>query len=248
MPAREEELLIDVGEGSIDGTLFRPDERWPGALFLHGWGGSQRQYLVRARAAATLGCVSLTVDLSGHARTQPLRETVSREANLRDALAAYDVLAQQPQVDPDAIAVIGSSYGGYLAAILTTLRPVKWLALRAPALYIDTDWELPKLQLHKSQDLVNYRGSFVHAGSNRALRACLQYRGDVLIVESEHDQLIPRTVIASYREACTHARSLTYRCIEGADHGLGDEASQLAYTSLLTKWLREMLEGARRGQ
>src|SRR5688572_1410850 len=119
---------------------------------------------------------------------------VSRETDLDDVIAAYDVLARHPGVDPDAIAVVGSSYGGYLAAILTTLRPVKWLALRVPALYIDEGWDHPKLQLHKEQDLRSYRRKFVAAETNRALRACASYDGDVLVVESERDDIIPPEV------------------------------------------------------
>jgi pimeloyl-ACP methyl ester carboxylesterase len=102
---------------------------------------------------------------------------VSRESNLYDLLAAYDELAAHPYVDGSAIAVVGSSYGGYLATILTSMRPVSWLALRAPALYIDTGWELPKLQLHKDHDLRAYRRSFVEAATNRALRACSDVQG-----------------------------------------------------------------------
>ena len=52
--------------------------------------------------------------------------------------------------------MVGSSYGGYLAAILTALRPVRWLALRVPALYKDEDWALPKQQL-KKYGLAAYR-------------------------------------------------------------------------------------------
>ena len=74
-----------------------------------------------------------------HAATQPQRHTVSRESHLRDLVAAYDTLAQHPHVDGAAIAVIGSSYGGYLAAILSSMRPVAWLALRVPALYIQSE-------------------------------------------------------------------------------------------------------------
>jgi uncharacterized protein len=218
----------------------------PGVLFVHGWGGSQQQYLARAREVAALGSVCLTFDLGGHAGTQPLRETVSRESNLRDLLAAYDTLAAHPYVDPAAIAVVGSSYGGYLATILTTLRPVAWLTLRVPALYIDTGWELPKLQLHKEQDLRSYRRSFVAAQTNRALRACAEFRGDVLLVESAHDDIVPPEVIRSYREACVQTRSLTYRCMADADHGLGDETSQRVYTALLVQWLGEMFANARR--
>ena len=116
-----------------------------------------------------------------------------------------------------------------------------------PALYIDSGWEVPKLQLHRDQDLRAYRSTFVPAESNRALRACAEFKGDLLIVESERDDIIPPAVITSYREAALQAHSLTYRCIAGADHGLTDDASQRAYTALLTQWLGEMLPSARRG-
>jgi uncharacterized protein len=246
MATREDKIDIRVDTEPIAGTLVMPGTLIPGVLFVHGWGGSQEQYLARAREIAVLGCVCLTFDLRGHAGTQRQRETVSRDSNLRDALAAYDVLAAHPHVDRSAIAVVGSSYGGYLGAILTTLRAVRWLALRAPALYIDTGWELPKLQLHKDQDLLTYRRSVVAADANRALRACAAFTGDALIVESERDNIIPHAVVTSYREACIKARSLTYRCIAGADHGLTDDAGQRAYTALLTQWLGGMLPSVRR--
>jgi pimeloyl-ACP methyl ester carboxylesterase len=217
----------------------------PGVLLVHGWGGSQEQYVARAREIAALGCVCLTFDLRGHAHTRTQYETVTRAQNMHDVLAAYDLLVARRHVDPHAIAVVGSSYGGYLAAILTSLRPVKWLGLRAPALYIDTGWDSPKLQLHRDQDLKGYRQSFVPAEANRALRALRQFEGDVLLVESELDDVIPRTVLTSYREASKHARSLTYRCMNGADHGLTRDADQAAYKTLLVNWLAEMVFGAR---
>jgi len=246
MAVREQKVAIRGGSGSIDGTLVLPGVLVPGVLFVHGWGGGQQQYLARAREVAALGCACLTFDLGGHAGTQPQRDKVSRESNLYDLLAAYDELAAHPYVDASAIAVVGSSYGGYLATILTSMRQVSWLALRAPALYIDTGWELPKLQLHQDHDLRAYRRSFVEAATNRALRACSVFKGDVLLLESEHDDIIPPAVIKSYRAAFTHARSLTYRCMQGADHGASDESSQRAYTGLLLQWLAEMLPDARR--
>jgi hypothetical protein len=246
MSTREQAVEIAVDGVSIDGTVITPGTAMPGVLFVHGWGGSQEQYLNRAREIAALGCVCLAFDLRGHADTKEQRESVSRDSNLRDVLAAYDRLARHPHVDPNAMAVVGSSYGGYLAAILTAERKVRWLALRVPALYIDTGWEVPKVQLHKDQDLKAYRRSFIKASTNRALRACADFEGDVLIVQSEHDDIIPHPVITSYREACLQARSLTYRCIAGADHGLTDEASQRAYTALLTQWMGEMLAQVRR--
>jgi dienelactone hydrolase len=245
MPIHDDSVQIAVDDEKIDGTIVTPGAKLPGVLFVHGWNGSQAQYLARACEIATLGCVCLTFDLRGHAGTQPLKDTVSRENNLRDVLAAYDLLARQRNVDPQAIAVVGSSYGGYLAAILTQMRAVKWLALRVPALYMDNNWEMPKLQLHKDQDLVSYRQSLVHASDNRALRACAAFEGDVLLVESEHDLVIPHAVISNYLDACMQARSMTYRVIKGADHGLTDQAAQRAYTALLVKWFTEMVFGER---
>lgn len=247
MSTIEEGIQIGVDAEHIAGTFVTPGTLIPGVLFVHGWGGSQEQYLARAREVAALGCVCLTFDLRGHAQTRRQFETVSREQNLADVTAAYDTLVQRRHVDPAAIAVVGSSYGGYLAAILTATRPVKWLALRAPALYMESGWQRPKLQLHKEQDLRSYRGSLVPPGDNRALQACKAFEGDMMLIQSELDTIIPKSVLTSYREAATRTRSLTYRCLSGADHGLTAESDQRAYSTVLVAWLKEMIAGARRG-
>ena len=111
MPTRDEPVYVRVEGEHILGTLISPGSLVPGVLFVHGWGGDQRQYLARAREVAGLGCVCLTFDLRGHAQTQAQYESVSREESLRDVLAAYDFLAAQHNVDSDAMAVVGSSFG-----------------------------------------------------------------------------------------------------------------------------------------
>ena len=247
METRLEALDIAVGTEHIAATLLAPATAVPGVLFVHGWGGSQEQDLARAREAAGLGCMCLTFDLRGHVATERQRETVTREDNLRDLLAAYDLFSGLRGVDSASIAVVGSSYGGYLAAILTTLRPVRWLALRAPALYKDAGWEQPKRRCHVDPDLIAYRRRAVPWQDNRALGACATFQGDVLIVESEHDDVVPHPVIENYVAAFSKARSLTSRLLDGADHGLSEEPCQRAYTTLLINWLTEMVVGARAG-
>src|SRR2546421_8125706 len=146
MPTRDEPVYIRVEDEHILGTLISPGTLVPGVLFVHGWGGDQRQYVARARELTALGCVCLTFDLRGHAQTQAQYDSVSREDNMRDLLAAYDFLAALRNVDSDSIAVVGSSYGGYLAALLTALRPVKWLALRVPPVYKDSERRVAQTQ------------------------------------------------------------------------------------------------------
>ena len=238
------ELLVN--DEAIAGTLLAPEPRMPGILFVHGWGGSQERDMQRGRHIAGLGCVCLTFDLRGHEKTQLQKQTVTRAHNLEDMLVAYDHLVQHPATDPERIAVIGTSYGGYLATILTTLRPVRWLAMRVPALYWDHEWEVPKQRLNREQ-LMAYRQTLLGPRDNQALAACSTFTGDVLIVESEHDEHVPHTTIMNYRSSFRRAHSMTHRIIDGADHGLSTEHCQQAYTSILTAWISEMIIGDRIG-
>lgn len=245
MDTRLENIEIRVDDEAVQGTMLSPTRKLPAVLFVHGWGGSQQHDLARAREAAGLGCVCLTFDLRGHESTAAQWETVSRETNLRDLVAAYDWLAGQDYVDGNAIAVVGISYGGYLASILTSLKPVRWLALRSPALYKDEGWDLPKRRLHADPDLPDYRRRRIEPDQNKALRAAALFRGDVLIVEAEHDVVVPHQVTENYRQAYSEAHSLTSRLIAGADHGLSEKKAQQDYSSVLIKWLTEMIVGAR---
>ncbi|MCB4768825.1 alpha/beta hydrolase [Ancylobacter sp. Lp-2] len=239
-----EKLCIPVDGDHIDGTFAVPRTGVPGVLFVHGWTGSQQGDLKRAKAIAELGCVCLTFDLRGHAATEAMRMNVTPRQNLHDAIAAYDALAAHPLVDRSAMAVIGSSYGAYLATVLTSFRPVRWLSLRVPALYRDEHWALAKGRLDRL-DLTTYRNSRVEPEDNRALAACTRFQGDVLAIESEHDDLVPHATVANYLAAFRQSRSLTYRVIEGADHALSGKEFREAYSSLLLGWFREMVLGAR---
>jgi dienelactone hydrolase len=246
MKQRERIVQLQVGVRSIAGTVISPEPTLEGILFIHGWAGNQEQYLVRARQIAAIGCVCLTIDLYGHAATSQFQTTVTREENFADVIAAYDYLSGLVNVNSDAIGIIGSSYGGYLAALLTAVRPVQWLGLRAAALYRDADWTKPKDSLDRS-DLNTYRALSIKPTENKALEACANFKGDVLLVESQHDVIVPASVTSNYRTAFTQARSLTFRVIEGADHALSTVEFQNQYTSLLTKWATEMISKARSG-
>jgi len=244
MPTQLSNVEIPVGEQRIEGTFLTASPFVPGVLLVHGWDGSQAQYIARAHELAALGCVCLTIDLRGHARHRAHRMAVTREDNLQDVLAALDTLRSHPGVDTQSIAVVGSSYGGYLAAIASALRPVRWLALRAPAIYRDEDWAMPKGMLDRA-DLGAYRQTPIAYESNRALRACAEFHGDVLVVESETDRTVPHQVIQSYVGAFRHVRSLTYRVLSGTDHALSTDEMRQAYGLQLVSWMTEMLLGAK---
>lgn len=245
MGIRSETIAIAVDGQRIEGTVLAPQAPHggaPGMLFVHGWGGNQDHYLEEARSLAALGCVCLTFNLRGHAETEALHDTVTREDNMRDVMAAYDALASREGVERPWIGVIGSSYGAYLGALLLYMRPVRAVAMQAPALYKDDDWEAPKRKLHVDPDFAAYRRRALRTQDNRALGACAQFLGDALVVESEHDEIIPHPAVANYIAALANAHSLTYRVIAGADHALTQPAWERAYTDLLVNWLTGILK------
>ena len=237
------DVRIAVDRWRLRGKLLAPPigGQGPGVLFLHGWGGSQRRDVGEGKKLVALGYTCVTFNMRGHARTRRQLESVTRAHNLRDALAAYDVLAGQPAVDPARIGVVGTSYGGYLATLLTSERRVRWLALRAPALYKDDDFDRPKRQLNLDPELPAYRRRRLTSADNRVYAAAAAFAGDVLVVASEDDPIVPAQVTANYVEAFGRARSVAHEILRGADHALSRASWRRAYADILVDWFRERL-------
>ncbi|WP_343226777.1 alpha/beta hydrolase family protein [Lysobacter arvi] len=246
MQARVQSQRLAVDDDHFCATLATPEPALPAVIFVHGWNGTQEFDLGHMRDAVAVGCVVLAVDLRGHDRDDPRHERVTREENLRDLLAAYDWLIARDDVDGRAVAVVGFSYGAYLAALLTARRRVQWLALRSPALYPDDGWNVPKHELEARVELAEYRRHVQPPGGNRALSALAQFRGDVLLVSSQDDEVLPETVAESFRGALVRASSITTRTIAGADHELSHPDARRAWADLLQDWLGAMVGGARR--
>ena len=240
----EDRVILKVDGQRISGTLLRPEVPVPGFLFVHGWGGDQGEDIAQAEELARLGCVCFTFDLRGPAGSDASQDEVTRQNSLDDVVTAYDYLASQPLVDRSAIGVVGTSYGGYLSALLTGVRPIRWLALRVPALYPDDHWDTPKARLDKA-GVRAYRQRTHDEGQDRALTAASRFKGDVLMVESGEDEQIPREAIVSYQAAFRNALSVSHRTIPGASHALRDPRHQQVYTRILVGWIEEMVRASR---
>jgi dienelactone hydrolase len=234
------DLRLHGRDHQLAAKLLLPPEtadRRPGIMFVHGWGSSQRQDVGRGKQLAARGYVCLTFNLTGHARTRRHVERVTRADNLRDTIAAYDTLVDRPEVDPDRVALVGASYGGYLAVLLTAERKVGCLALQAPAIYKDADFDRPKRELNLDPELPAYRRRVLSPAENRALACAARFGGDVLLVESEHDTVNPRQVVLNYRAAFTAARSVTHEVVTGADHALATKEWRARYSGILVDWI-----------
>jgi pimeloyl-ACP methyl ester carboxylesterase len=202
-----------------------PAARGPAILFLHGLHSDQAGYQPRAEAVAShLGVVCLTFDLGGHGRSDGVRDDLSPHDHLHEAIAAYDALGALGGVDPQRVGVCAASYGAYLAALLVARRPVQRLFLRAPALYPD-DWlDVP---LHERGRLGG------PPPDSAALASVGRFEGEILVLESGSDEVIPHATIEAYLRACPGAR---HEVIAGATHRLAEPAWNARFVELMLEW------------
>jgi uncharacterized protein len=219
------DMRFPSAELELAGTLFEPaGDAAPGVLFVHGLHSDQGGYRERAEAACErLGALCLTFDLGGHGHSAgSLRELTAR-SHLDDVLAAYDVLAAQPGLDSQRIGICGASYGAFLTALLVAERPTRRLLLRAPALFADEDLDNP----------VSRRSAGWDGGPSLALERLARYDGEVLIVESELDEVISRAMIDAYRASSKRG---SYHVIPDTGHALVDAAARTAFLELIVSW------------
>lgn len=221
IPSGGRTLSANVVGASVDG----PEHGRPGILFLHGFNSSQAGYVARAKAAAAdLEAVSVTFDFGGHGQSSGDLHSLSIADHLDDALAAYDRLLEEREVDPGRVGVAGASYGAYVAALLTTRRPVARLALRVPALYADADMTVPA------------RARSGAGPADAAPDALRRFGGAVLLVESGKDPLSARTV-PIYREASPEAEHVL---MKDAKHELSQPEWREQFLTILLTFFRDL--------
>lgn len=122
-----EHLTYRDGSAKLEGYISYDETtsaKRPAVLVFHAWAGQDEFACQRADALADLGYVGFAVDMYGDGKRgnsaaensalmQPFMQ--DRAMLRRRALAAVDVVKQQPMVDPERLACIGFCFGGLCA-------------------------------------------------------------------------------------------------------------------------------------
>lgn len=220
----------------LSGNFLQGNNDKEAILFIHGWNGTQQKDLTTAKLLNSHGYTCLTFELRGHGESDGDAELASRKDFLSDALAGYDFLREKVGAKTNII-VVGSSFGGYLACLLTNKRQVKSLALRVPQDYPDEKFELPKVSYH-GELLSGWRQQTLNWDQTKTLESLHNFTGKVLIVESLHDEKVTKTTIQNFLNAVSEESELTHKTMD-TKHSLKTIEEQDEYNSMLLNWLKD---------
>lgn len=239
----EKDVKIQGNGYKISGTIIKPkrNEKAPAVIFYHGMiSQSKPRHLERALKLSKEGIGALVFDLRGCGESEGKLGTLSLKDFLEDSLLAFDFLLNQDFVDKERIGICGHSFGGGNAALVSAERNVKSMILQAPAVYEDDwferefNWDDKTLEARKK-----YRYS-ENPLDNKYIRAIKKYKGNLLVVGCEFDDICPPGVINGYYEnAASENKKIEW--IKGADHSLKNPGTNEIYTKIMIDWFKKTL-------
>lgn len=231
-------ISIKTSDGtSLHGQLLFPNipsQSLKSLLVIHGWKSSLKRFPKRVAPLVEAGYVCLVFDMRGHGATGGNLSSFSAQDHLDDCLAAYDFLASQQHIDPDHISVLGSSYGGYLATLLTKKRPVERLILLSPAQYPNEMFATVD-RIIPNKNLSEYRSKPHTIQENRSLQAVADFKGKTLLIQPENDTQVHAQVFADFVTAA--GNRLTHVIIPEADHSYYHGETNQEMISVLNSWM-----------
>jgi esterase/lipase len=201
------DFTLSLGEDHIPWRLFEPknsDKEYV-VLWLQGWTSSMNSHREGVeKIAKRTGITFTTLDYAGHGLHKLPLEKSTRKQQHEEVVAVFDELKR---LGYDKVIVIGGSFGGYQAGLLTSKRPVHATILRAPANYPDDEFELLYEETIRSKDYTAYtktKESDDMLINSSATKAIENYDGFVYVLEHELDETVPAKVPRHYFEIAKH--------------------------------------------
>lgn len=241
-----ENIFFTVDGKKLHGTLFHPEKlksKNPAILFVHGWTSEQKRSFQYAEILSRLGFICFLFDMRGHGISEGDIKTFTIRDFFDDVLAAYDYLSSLNNVDKENISAIGSSFGGYLIAVLSDKRNVKNLSMRVPADYPNEQFDELKYKASGSDnpEVVTWRNKEKTHGITFALEAIHNFNGDIQIIESEKDIVVPHQTIQNYINAVRDKSKLTHVIIKDAPHSIKEGPFRDEVERLLVNWFKNRI-------
>ena len=250
-PGRRRCLSFQSGGQTCFGMVHVPSGAFgkrPAVLIMHGLVGSKDQphriFVTLAEALAKAGFASLRFDLRGRGDSEGESIDITPKRDLEDARNALETLRQQPEVDADNVTLLGLSWGGNLAAMLSGSTGVKRVVLWSSVPTDNESWpaKLKDVNGRQAADLYgNLIGKEFYDGlaEMTPFSELKRARRPVLMVWGTGDEAIRRgkfEALASDLEfADVRVRGAS---VEGADHAFMSHEHERKAIEATLDWLK----------
>ena len=115
----EKQVEFKSGKETLRGSLFIPKGKgpFPGVIFFHGRGSDRKNYLGMGKNLSENGVITLAFDFRGCGDSEGDFKNQTHRMGIEDAEGGLKFVLSQ-NTDKNRIGLLGSSFGGYCAAML----------------------------------------------------------------------------------------------------------------------------------
>lgn len=205
-------------------------------LVLPGFTSSKKNYesLVSAIVEKT-GTSALVIDYSGHGESPFDIQNITISENFSEVVRAYDWI--KDKYPERTIDVMGTSYGGFFAAKLPSVREIRKMILRVPANYDPKDLYMPWRRLDREQIRNEYRVDPKNFTNHPVLAEATHFKGDAYVLTHEFDDSCPKTstdpFISAFNAETWEAKGFVHGF--GASNASSEQIEE--YQNKIAEWL-----------
>ncbi|WP_194202069.1 alpha/beta hydrolase family protein [Glycomyces albidus] len=225
--------LLDIEHRGrvLRGALHTPQTTpAPAVVLCHGFGGNRAEFgyaFVRlAERLARRGIAAYRFDFAGCGDSDGEFADLTVSDQVEQAVAVLDAVGAHPAVDPARVSLMGMSLGGLTASLAAVRRPVRALALWAPAAAAAAMGEegaarrAAAIEANGYDDfggLPVYRAFAEDAAAIDPFADAAGHTGPVQLVVGSNDFVLPPDLIEEYRRL--YGDRLDLHVIDEVGHG-----------------------------
>lgn len=206
-----QDCVFKAGQETLAATkVYAASHQEPSVISFHGFGLTASRARIRYMLdyLAQRGVSSACFDFSGNGDSTNF-EAATLDLRTQQALAAAKELGR----NEGSLALIGTSMGGFIAALLAPLLKPRSMVMISPAIYSD---EAMGLKLDQNfPTAARASGDYMNSS---ALRALSTFEGKLLIIAAEGDTVLPKGTIDLYADCARSARSVKVIKFDTAEH------------------------------
>jgi hypothetical protein len=206
-----QDCVFKVGEETLAATkIYAASHKEPSVISFHGFGQTASRTRIRYMLdyLAQHGLSSACFDFSGNGDSTNV-ESATLNLRTKQALAAANELGRKE----GSLALIGTSMGGFIAALLAPQLKPRSVVLISPAIYADEAMEIKLDQNFPTAARAS--GDYMNSS---ALRALSTFEGKLLIIAAERDTVLPKGTIDLYAGCARSAKSAKVITLDTAEH------------------------------